>query len=137
MLIIRDSVVRPAVLNMYKCCRSRKCIRWHIPMHAIFAVFYLFFLPVLSRPSLTSRTLNKDQKIEQLFYCPVVQAHSHSQPLTTTRESMYKDHLKQQFTHLLYHHGEPGPDILQDSHTSSHDHLTAAPSQLFFSVLTI
>ena len=26
------------------CCRSRKCIRWHIPVHAIFAVFYLFFL---------------------------------------------------------------------------------------------
>ena len=37
-------------------------------MHAIFAVFYLFFLPVLSRPSFTSRTPNKDQKTEQLFY---------------------------------------------------------------------
>ena len=40
------------------CCRPRKCIRWHIPVHAIFAVFYLFFLLVLSRPSFTSRTPN-------------------------------------------------------------------------------
>ena len=38
-----------------------------------FAVFYLFFLPVLSRPSFTSRTPNKDQKIEQLFYFLLVQ----------------------------------------------------------------
>ena len=30
------------------CCRSRKCIRWHIPVHEIFAVFYLFFLLVIS-----------------------------------------------------------------------------------------
>jgi hypothetical protein len=37
-------------------------------MHAILAVFYPFFLLVLSRPSFTSRTLNKDQKTEQLFY---------------------------------------------------------------------
>ena len=55
------------------CCRSRKYIRWHIPVHAIFAVFYLFFLPVLSRPSFTSRTPNKDQKTEQLFYFQLVQ----------------------------------------------------------------
>ena len=27
-------------------------------MHAIFTIFYLFFLPVVSRPSFTSRTLN-------------------------------------------------------------------------------
>ena len=38
------------------CCRSRKCIRGHIPMHAIFAVFYPFFIPVLSRSYFTSRT---------------------------------------------------------------------------------
>ena len=37
-------VVRPAVLNTYKRCRSRACIRWHIPMHAIFAVFLSVFL---------------------------------------------------------------------------------------------
>ena len=43
------------------CCRSRKCIRWHIPVHAIFAVFDQFFLPVLSRPS---KTPNKDHKTE-------------------------------------------------------------------------
>ena len=48
------SVVTPAVQNTYKRCRSRKCIRWHIPVHAIFAVFYVFFLPVLCRPSFTS-----------------------------------------------------------------------------------
>ncbi len=34
------------------CCRSRKCTRWHIPVHAIYAVFYLFFLPAVSWPSL-------------------------------------------------------------------------------------
>ena len=58
------------------CCRSRKCIRWLIPVHAIFAVFYLFFLPVLSRSSFTSRTPNKDQKTEQLFYFLLVQVPS-------------------------------------------------------------
>ena len=62
------AVVKPAVQNTYKCCRSRKCILWHIPVHAIFAVFYLFFLLVLCRPSFTSRTPNKDQKTEELFY---------------------------------------------------------------------
>ena len=41
---------------------------WHIPLHALFAVLYRFFLPVLSRPFFTSRTPNKDQKTEQLFY---------------------------------------------------------------------
>ena len=42
-------------------------------MHAIFAVFYLFFLPILSKPSFISRTPDKDQKIEQLFYFLLVQ----------------------------------------------------------------
>ena len=52
------------------CCRSRKCIRYHIPVHAIFAVFLsiFLFLLVLSRPSFTYRTPNKDQKTEQLFF---------------------------------------------------------------------
>ena len=50
------------------CCRSRKCIRGHIPMHAIFTVFIYFFIPVLSRSYFTSRTPDKNQKIEQLFY---------------------------------------------------------------------
>ena len=68
------AVVKPVVQNMYKCWRSRKCIQGHIPMHVIFAVFIYFFIPVLSRPSFTSRTPNKDQKIEQLFYCPVAKA---------------------------------------------------------------
>ena len=55
------------------CCRSRKCIRWHVPMHAIFVVFIYFFIPVLSRSCFTSRTPDKDQKIEQLFYFLLVQ----------------------------------------------------------------
>ena len=43
------------------CCRSRKCIRWHIPMHAIFAVFfiyfsYLFYLGHLSLLGLQTKT---------------------------------------------------------------------------------
>ena len=67
------TVVKPAVQNTYKRCRSRKCIRWHIPVHAIFAIFYLFFLLVLSRPSFTFWTPNKDQKTEQLFYFLLVQ----------------------------------------------------------------
>ena len=25
------------------CCRSRKCIRWLIPVHAIFGVFFIYF----------------------------------------------------------------------------------------------
>ena len=58
------------------CCISRKCIRCHIQVHAIFAVFYPFFLPVLSRSSFTSRTPNKDQKTEQLFYFLLVQVSS-------------------------------------------------------------
>ena len=58
-----QAVVKSAVQNTYKPCRSRKCIRWHIPVHAIFAVFHLLFLLlVLFRPSFTSRTPNKDQK---------------------------------------------------------------------------
>ena len=68
------SVVKPAVQNTYKRCRSRNCIWWHIPVHAIFAVFYPFFIPVLPRSSFTSRTPNKDQKTEQLFYFLLVQA---------------------------------------------------------------
>ena len=38
-----------------------------------FCCFYLFFIPVLYRPSFTSRTPNKDQKIEQLFYFLLIQ----------------------------------------------------------------
>ena len=32
-------------------CRSRKCIRCHIPMHEFFAVFIYILIPVLSRSS--------------------------------------------------------------------------------------
>ena len=52
------TVVRPAVQLL----QIQKCIRCHIPVHAIFAVFYLFFLPILSRPSFTSRTPNKTRR---------------------------------------------------------------------------
>ena len=42
------------------CCRSRKCIRWHIPVHAIFAIFiyfsYLFYLGHLSLLRLQTKT---------------------------------------------------------------------------------
>ena len=34
------TVIKPAVDNTYKCCRSRKCIWGHIPMHCH---LYLFF----------------------------------------------------------------------------------------------
>ena len=56
LLSLLSSVVKPAVQNAYRPCRSRKCIWGHIPMHAIFAVFIYFFIPVLSRPSFTFRT---------------------------------------------------------------------------------
>ena len=41
-----------------------------------FAIFIYFFIPVLSRPSFTSRTPDKDQKKEQLFYFPSFKPHS-------------------------------------------------------------
>ena len=50
--------------QQYNRFRFRKYIWWHIPVHAIFAVFCLFFLPVLSRPS---KTPNNHQKTDQLF----------------------------------------------------------------------
>ena len=40
----------------------------HPGPHSNACNFCLFFLPVLSRPSFTSRTPDKDQKIRQLFY---------------------------------------------------------------------
>ena len=55
------------------CCTSRKCIRGHISMHEIFTIFISFFIPVLSRPSFTSRTPNNNQEIKQLFYVFLVQ----------------------------------------------------------------
>ena len=44
------------------CCKSRKCIWGHIPMHEIFSIYIYFFIPVLSRPSFTFRTPDEDQK---------------------------------------------------------------------------
>ena len=58
-------VHKPAVQNIYKRCRSRKCIRWHIPVHAIFAVFiyfsclfYLGHLSLLGHQTKTRRQSN-------------------------------------------------------------------------------
>ena len=42
----------------------------------IFAVFIYFFIPVVSRSSFTSRTPNKNQKIEQLFYSIFFKSHN-------------------------------------------------------------
>ena len=43
-----DIVYEPLASQWSNCCRSRNCIQGHIPMYAIFAIFYLFFLPVQS-----------------------------------------------------------------------------------------
>ena len=65
------SVNKPAVQNTYIRCRSRKSIRWHIPVHPIFGVFHLFFLPVLCRPCFTSRTTKtRRQSNSSTFYNP-------------------------------------------------------------------
>ena len=70
------TVVTPAVQNMYKRSRSRKCIQGHIPMHAIFAAFIYIFIPVLSRSYFTSRTPDKDQEIEQLIYSLLIKSYN-------------------------------------------------------------
>ena len=59
----------PVVQNMYKPCRSKK---FHPGPHCNFLMH--FSLHAVSRPFFTFRTPNKSQKIEQLFYYPVVQA---------------------------------------------------------------
>ena len=57
------TVVKPAVQNTYKCCRSRKYIRWHIPMHAIFS-----YLSYLGHPSLLGlQTKTKRQSNSSTF----------------------------------------------------------------------
>ena len=63
-------------------CRSRKCIWQHIPVHAISAIFYIFFLPVLSRLSFTFRTrivhkkclAQKVAHFSSLGWIPMIQA---------------------------------------------------------------
>ena len=64
-LYVCSTVHKPAVQNIYKRCRSRKCIRWHIPVHAIFAVFiyfsclfYLGHLSLLGHQTKTRRQSN-------------------------------------------------------------------------------
>ena len=51
------------------CCRYRKSIFDCVPMHNYFAVYLLCFLRALYWPSFTSKTPNKNQEVEQLFYC--------------------------------------------------------------------
>ena len=47
------------------CCKFRRCIRGHIPMHTIFYRLSIFHsCPVC----ITYRTPDKDRKIEQLFF---------------------------------------------------------------------
>ena len=53
------SAVTPAVHLL----QIQKCFQGYIPMHAIFAVLIYFFIPVVSRSYFTSRTPDKDQKI--------------------------------------------------------------------------
>ena len=53
-------------------CRSRKSIRTNIPMHNLLPVYYPFILQVVSQLYFTSTTPNKDEKIEQLLYCPLM-----------------------------------------------------------------
>ena len=66
------AVVRHAVLEQYNDCRSRKCIRDCIPMYIFSAVYFLYFLQALFVSDFTSKTPNKDQQVEQPFFCPFV-----------------------------------------------------------------
>ena len=56
------------------CCRSRKCIRGHIPMHEFFFAVFIYFsyLFYLGRPSLLG--LQTKTRRKQLFSFPLVQA---------------------------------------------------------------
>ena len=56
-------VVTAVVQITYKPCRCRHCILGHLPQ--CFSFFVNFLIP---RSYFTSRTRNKDQKIEQLFH---------------------------------------------------------------------
>ena len=67
------AVVRPAVLNTYNVADPGSASGATFQCMQFFTVFIYFFIPVLSTPSFTSRTPNKDQKIEQLFYLLLVQ----------------------------------------------------------------
>ena len=56
----KATVVKPAVYNTYKRCRSRMCIQWQISVQAILAIFiyfsYLFYLGHLSPLALLTKT---------------------------------------------------------------------------------
>ena len=82
-LLIIYTVIKPAVQIPYKPCRYRKYIWDNIPMHAIFCCFYLLFHTVLSRSYFTSRTPDKDQKIEQLFYLYCFKSYNTETPMSS------------------------------------------------------
>ena len=62
----------------YKCYRSRKCIRWHIPVHAIFAVFmyfsFLFYVGHLSLLGL-QRPEDRATLLLSACSCPITWRH--------------------------------------------------------------
>ena len=62
------TVVRPAIQNSTNVADPGSASGGTFQCMQFLPFFYLFFLPVLSRPSFTSRTPNKDQKTEELFY---------------------------------------------------------------------
>ena len=51
------------------CRRSRKFVFGYIPMYNFSPVYFLYFLQALFLSDFTSRTQNKDQQVEQLYYC--------------------------------------------------------------------
>ena len=93
-------VVKPAVQNTYKHYRSRKCIRWHIPVHAY--LFYLGHLSLLGLHSKTRRQSNSSIFCSFKSYNPetfmssaanafvhVHATYKHSQKVPHTRSGMF------------------------------------------------
>ena len=56
-------------------------------MNEIFVIFIYLFIPVLSRSYFTTRTPDKDQKIEQHFYFFLVQVHNPETTMSSTVNS--------------------------------------------------
>ena len=63
-----QSISQPS--KTYKCCRSRKCIRWHIPVHAIFAGFiYFSYLVYLGHLSLLGHQTKTRRQSNSSTFC--------------------------------------------------------------------
>ena len=105
-----NSLMQSLCPNLYIRRRSRKCIWGHAPMHAIIVFFYL---PVLSRPSFTTRTPKIDF-ISFKSYNPETFIRKHLEKVPRPKSSMFLVPLS--FievslafkTSLLYHHGSLG-----------------------------